>query len=297
MYNDLFQQKPRSIDELTASALSVIDSGFLAGATEMLPLLSGGHDSFSACHIASQHPRFDGICYHIDTGIGAESTKEFVRTICKDNGWELQVFKSNFSYEKFVRRLGFPGPGAHQWVYNKLKDRAISMMTKGRKCKCLLLTGCRSQESKRRMGHVAPVKVGETSKKTGKVSRKNRIWTAPCHDWSVAEQNSYMEFHDLPRNPLKEKLGMSGECLCGAFAMPGELDRIRQYAPDVAAEIDRLSVIARECGTHDVWGVAKKKMKSPILSETGPLCSSCDKRAYFAGFQFEQPPQAAEGDA
>lgn len=178
--NSLFsnQEKPRDTDELLANALAVIDLAFSAGANLMFPLFSGGHDSLSACFVASQHPRFTGDVHHIDTGIGAKATRTFVEETCREFKWNLKVYKSNFSYEKFVRRLGFPGPGAHQWVYNKLKDRCVSTMAKGLGS-VMLLTGCRKQESTRRMGHTEMVKIGETSKKTGKTTKKNRIWTAP----------------------------------------------------------------------------------------------------------------------
>lgn len=285
---DLFHQfspKPRTADELTASALAVIDAGFAAGVMTMLPLFSGGHDSLCACHVASQHPRFSGEVHHIDTGIGAKRTREFVEEVCREFGWKLNVWKSNFSYEKFVRRLGFPGPGTHQWIYNKLKDRCVAALAKGRRV--AFITGCRSAESVRRMGHVEAVKVGEKSKLTGKVTKMNRVWVAVCHDWTTADQQTYMNEHDLPRSPMKLALGMSGECFCGAFASPGELDRIRQHAPDVAAEIDRLTVIAQECGAHAKWGTRPDKKKGIVVAETGPLCSSCDRRAEAAGLLFD----------
>lgn len=265
-------------------ALSVIDRAFLRGATMMLPLFSGGHDSLSACYIASQHPRFQGKVYHIDTGIGAKATRQFINEVCDDYGWELQVFKSNFSYEKFVRKLGFPGPGAHGWIYNKLKDRCVSTMGKGRG-KVALITGCRSQESVRRMGHVEPIKIGETSKKTGKVRRKNRIWTAPCHDWSSEQQRAFMDALCLPRNPVKDSLlGMSGECFCGAFARPNEIALVREFVPDVAAEIDRLSTLAP---AGSIWGKRAKGKKKIVKATTGPLCSSCDLRAALQGVLIE----------
>ncbi len=287
MQRDLFETS-RSEDELLASALAVIDAAFEAGAKSMLPLFSGGHDSLSACFVASQHPRFPGEVHHIDTGIGARATRHFVETVCAEYGWKLNIWQSNFSYERYVRTLGFPGPGSHQWVYNHLKDRCVSKMGKGLG-RVMLLTGCRRQESARRMGSVEPIKIGDTSKKTGKVTRTNRIWTAPCFDWSNDEQRRFMDAFALPRNPVKQSpLKMSGECFCGAFARPGELDMIREFAPDVAAEIDRLTAIAQECDNHALWGTRPDGRKGWVTAETGPLCSSCDARALAAGLLFEE---------
>ncbi len=304
--------------ELLTSALSVIDKAFAAGAIEMAPLFSGGHDSHTACHVASQHPQFDGTVRHIETGIGSVITRQHVDEVSDLHGWTLKVYKSPDTYEQFVRSRGFPGPGMHQWAYVRLKERCVRQIMQKRG-KTILLTGCRRDESTRRMGHVEPLKIGErewkqvaaknipAAKRRGEEIRRhkngkdwqrlafvnrNRFWTAPCFDWTSDEQAAYMAEHDLPKNPLKLSLGMSGECFCGAFASPGELDRIRRHAPDVAAEIDRLAVIARECGTHDKWGTRPPKEMGLVGVKSGPLCSSCDLRAHAAGLLFSEADDA-----
>jgi len=271
-------------DPRVDAALDVIESAFVAGAQVMMPLFSGGHDSICATVLASRHPKFMGDVFHFDTGIGAKATRIFVDEVCREFRWNLRVFKSPSTYEMFVREQGFPGPGMHQWAYIRLKERCLRQAMKGfGKDRVALITGCRSQESARRMGHVLPLKIGETNK-DGKVSEKRRLWVAPCHDWSPRDQMEFMDADDLPRNPLKlSPLGMSGECFCGAFARPAEIEMLRQYAPDVAAEIDRLSVIAMESGKHSVWGTRPNKAKGIVAAQTGPMCSSCDARAISAG--------------
>lgn len=282
------EPEPRCPKKLITSGLDVIDQAFAARAVAVAPLFSGGDDSQCSCHVAAQHPQFTGEVHHIATGIGARLTREHVNEVCDHHGWRLRVHQSDQTYEQFVRDRGFPGPGRHQWIYNRIKDRCVrKIMRKHGRVRVALITGCRQDESIRRMGHVEPVKVGETSKKTGEVREKRRIWTAPCHDWTATEQAAYMDEHDLPRNPVKPLLGMSGECFCGAFASPGELDRIRRYVPDVATEIDRLTLIAQECGTHDRWGTRPPDEKGLIAVKSGPLCSNCDRRAYAAGLLFE----------
>src|SRR5262245_15700969 len=52
----------------------------------VIALFSGGHDSLSAVKVASLSSRFDG-CLHVNTGIGIEATREFVRVTCADNYW------------------------------------------------------------------------------------------------------------------------------------------------------------------------------------------------------------------
>lgn len=291
----------RDPEELLASALKVIDAAFASPiplkrgkktvevlADQMAAMFSGGHDSTCAVHVAAQHPRFAGVVEHIDTGIGSQRTREHVANVCREMGWELRVWKSPATYEKFVTKIGFPGPGGHTWVYAWLKDRCVSQITKGHRT--AYITGCRSQESVRRMGHVEPVKVGEwaTDGKTGekKRVRLNRVWVAPCHDWSSEEQAAYMEHFDLPKNPVKLALGMSGECFCGAFASPGEFERIKQHCPDVAAEIERLTKLAEAAGTPCRWGRRPDGKKGVVATQSGALCSTCDLRAAAAGIVF-----------
>jgi 3'-phosphoadenosine 5'-phosphosulfate sulfotransferase (PAPS reductase)/FAD synthetase len=273
----------RTIEELEASAWSVLDRAYYGGAYTMRPLFSGGHDSLVATHLASKHRGFDGHVYHIATGIGAQYTREFVQRVCNLMGWQLVVVTSLETYEGYVREYGFPGPAHHSITYNRLKERCVRRLVKGRKAwnnAAMLVTGARAQESVRRMGHVAPVQVGRIDN-DGKRVEANRVWTAPCHDWSKAEQMLYMDEYGLPVNKLKVALGMSGECFCGCFAQPGELDAIRQYAPDVAKEIDRLAVVARECGKPCTWG--QKPERCSTVDPAGPLCVGCDRRAAASG--------------
>lgn len=280
----LSENSMRSPDELLQSALAVITHAEGCAIGPILPLFSGGHDSTCACHVASRHRKWKGKVHHIDTGIGSKATRAHVDATAKELGWDLKVYRSPETYEKFVRERGFPGPGRHHWIYVRIKERCVRMICKKRG-RVALITGCRKEESTRRMGTVEPIKLGETDKH-GNRTNLNRVWVAPCHDWSSEEQAAYMDEFDLPRNPVKIALGMSGECFCGAFASPGELDRIRQHCPDVAAEIDRLAVIARECGTHDKWGTRPPREKGLVAVQSGPLCSSCDLRAMAAGIVF-----------
>ena len=67
---------------------------------------------------------------------------------------------------------------------------------------------------------------------------------------------------------------MSMECCCGAFAKPGELDEIRFWFPDFAAEIDALETEVTAAGhkpPFNQWGHGQGK---PAV-QTGALCTSC----------------------
>jgi 3'-phosphoadenosine 5'-phosphosulfate sulfotransferase (PAPS reductase)/FAD synthetase len=273
----------RTPDELLASGLGVIERAYVMGAYRCAPLFSGGHDSLCACHIASQHRSFQGVVHHIDTTIGAQYTREFVQRVCDKFGWRLAIHKSKISYEMIVRKHGFPGPGAHGKVYNFLKERCVREIIRGSKAwrdMTMLINGARAQESVRRMGYVSAVTVGRIDKH-GKNVECNRAWTAPCHDWSKAEQMIYMDEHGLPINRLKVQTGMSRECNCGAFAEPGEIETVREHIPDVAAEIGRLEPIAKALGKPCVWG--QRPPGKVVVGKTGPMCHGCDRRAARSG--------------
>lgn len=275
----------RTADELTESAMRVLDKAYCSGAYTMAPLFSGGHDSLCACHLASQHRAFCGIVHHIDTGIGSKYTRDFVERVAAKQGWTLKVWKSAVSYEWCVATHGFPGPAGHQFIYNRLKDRCLYKITAGRRAfrnAAMLVNGSRSSESIRRMGHVEPVQFGEQDG----IRNRNRVWTAPCHDWSKAEQMLYMDEFGLPINRIKVLVGLSGECFCGAFASPGERETIREHVPDVSTEIDRLTLIAKQCGKPCKWGQRPPGLVT--VAETGPLCHGCDQRAASTGLVIEE---------
>jgi hypothetical protein len=167
---------------------------------------------------------------------------------------------------------GFPGPGAHAFIYARIKERALdkarhTLGVAGSSKKAVLwLAGRRRQESERR----ADIPLHEAD---GTV-----IWCSPLAMWTKLDLNTYRLMHgDVPRNWVADLMHMSMECLCGAYAKPGELDAIRVHFPALAAEIDALAEQVRESGLVDErwceWGHGLGKP-----SGSGRLCSSCDAR-------------------
>jgi 3'-phosphoadenosine 5'-phosphosulfate sulfotransferase (PAPS reductase)/FAD synthetase len=257
-------------------------------------LMSGGHDSLCAAHLAANHERFcerfSGVI-HINTGIGIEETRQFVRETCTQFGWPLwEVTAKDWkedkyqSYEDLVVDQGFPGPAHHWKMYHRLKERALRAVinkTPSRKRKIAFVSGRRREESQRRMVSC------DMAIKTGEKNPSPRVvWVNPIIDWETIDKHKYMGRHGLPRNPVVEKLCMSGECLCGAFAKPQELETIRAFYPDAAAEIDRIACLAKAAGKPHVWGVRPDPAKvtenwsdfpkeHQMLAHAASLCSSC----------------------
>lgn len=229
-------------------------------------LVSGGNDSTVAAHLATQFgPRVDGIV-HINTGIGVEQTREYVRWFAQ---WlELPLIEKSGprSYEDLVMEYGFPGPGAHRYMYSWLKERPLREVRReaqgGQNRRVMFITGVRLSESQRRMGHV------EFVQRDGNV-----VWVAPIRDFDQKDLWAYRQKHQLPNNEVVATLHMSGECLCGAFAKPKELDWISIWYPEVAERIRALEEKVHKAGLRSAhWGPLSSKK---IREAPGPLCSDC----------------------
>lgn len=203
-------------------------------AKKVFALFSGGNDSLVALHIARQHPLFTA-AVHCHTGVGVEATSEFVRDTCADLKCPLIEYCATKNvkadgtpdpqiYEDMVMQHGFPGPTkyGHGKMYNRLKERALWRLARAhceRGERMIFITGVRSEESRRRMGHVEPIQ------KEG-----HRIWTAICHDWTKTDVANYRDSQsDIQQNPVTALICKSGECMCGAFGQEGELEELLRW--------------------------------------------------------------------
>jgi len=235
-----------------------------------IALFSGGDHSVVATHHAFANDLADEVV-HVRTGIGVKKCEEFVVDTCRQYGWPLRIVEPpQLSYEQLVLQFGFPGPGFHHIPYRYLKERAIRVIVRQAKRDRLdeiaLVTGVHRQESARRMGFTLPkIKIG------------SQIWLAYLFNYSALDFADYKRKYSLPTNPVKKTLGFSGECLCGAFAQLGELQRIEHFYPEVAQKIHILQDKARLLGKHCQWGVRppKRKAPSPYDVPFQPMCVNC----------------------
>lgn len=235
-------------------------------------LFSGGHDSLVSTHIAMQHPAIQAVV-HVNTGIGIEQTRQFVRDICARFGWLLLEYRAEDHgqyYERIVLENGFPGPGQHHKMYARLKERALRALKRdyAPRQNMLLVTGIRRQESVKRMGIARPIQY-----------QGSYIWTAPIVEWSADDCDAYMQQHGLPRNRVKDQLCISGECLCGAFARRGEMAELKAHYPEVHARIKALEARCQQAGVWHRWGSGGPpkwyRQEQAGQQVFMPLCSSC----------------------
>lgn len=246
-------------------------------------LFSGGHDSLTATHFAADvlGDRLTGVA-HIDTGIGIPETQQFVVDVCQQFGWPLKMYRAAENvqadgtpdpmiYDDIVVKHGFPGPGAHRTMYSKLKQRQVRRLVRDHKTqrsdRVMLITGVRREESKRRMGTTEEVQTDGA-----------QVWIAPMLYFTGSSQAEYMREHALPRNPVKDKLCMSGECLCGAFAKKGELKEIEFWYPEVGRRIRELEQRVQAAGHLTGWGRGEFQGLPEEEEESGgmELCVACE---------------------
>jgi 3'-phosphoadenosine 5'-phosphosulfate sulfotransferase (PAPS reductase)/FAD synthetase len=239
-------------------------------------LFSGGKDSTTFMHLLKDH--FD-YAVHVNTGIGVEETRQFVRDTCEL--WGLTLIEKSpppgSTYEEQIEEFGFPGPAAHGRMYINLKERALRLVRKdlvsnGRKQRVLFVNGVRHFESTRRMRNT------QMHYREGSV-----VWLAPIAWWPDRCLAEYRERFDVPRNEVSDHLHMSGECLCGAYAKEGEFDQLAFFYPATAERIRSLERRLEAQGNPACrWGRPPPKgfsRMSAIDSEPatiGPLCQKCE---------------------
>src|ERR1700722_3785193 len=87
-------------------------------------------------------------------------------------------------------------------------------------------------------------------------SETQRIWCSPLYDWTSDDCFKLRQYAGIKPNIVCELIGMSGECLCGAFAKPGELEILRGWPETHSTylRIKELEMRVREAGFP--WGWA-----------------------------------------
>lgn len=260
-------------------------------------LFSGGNDSTVLAHLFADQATH---AVHANTGIGIEQTRQFVRDCARD--WHLPMLeyapRPNDSYETLVMGKcraqtgpnagviawpgGFPGPAAHYQMYQRLKERALDrvkreLVANPARERVIFLAGRRASESARRAARFGAAELKPIER------RGSAVWVSPLLPWSKIDLNTYRLVNpNMPHNEVTDMIHMSGECLCGAFARPGELDEIAMWdaLKPTVFYIRGLEKRVQESGVAPPkrcrwgWGAGNE-----APSRSGSLCSTCDARA------------------
>jgi 3'-phosphoadenosine 5'-phosphosulfate sulfotransferase (PAPS reductase)/FAD synthetase len=259
------------LDEKIAESREIIEAMLAKhNPVAVFGAFSGGHDSACATHLISQHPRFVG-AVAVNTTMGIPETAEYRRKVAGLYQWTYTELFPPTSYREIVLEHGFPGPASHPHMYRRLKERALRPFVQAQKTswfsRVAFISGARLGESERRFGTVTPMS------RAGAL-----VWCSPILNWTDADKNAYMARFDIPRNPVVDQLCMSGECLCGAFAAPGEIAIIEHAFPKTGAEIRALEVEAKAKGVHCHWGTRPPGRQPKPDPRQLAMCLSCVDR-------------------
>jgi 3'-phosphoadenosine 5'-phosphosulfate sulfotransferase (PAPS reductase)/FAD synthetase len=278
---------PRTPDELAYQARLILS----AAIEEWNPVaiyiaLSGGNDSRTVAHVAlpvlANDPRFRGALL-VDTGVAVPETHESLREFVSVAGVTLTVQRTPEEYEGIVLLHGFPGPPQHPRMYQRLKERALRLVTAREKeglhphSRIMLVSGVRKYESKKRVLLSQPV-----TKDGG------RVWVNPLFWWTTPERNAYMQARNIVRNPVSEVLcGSSGDCLCGSMADPdgeAEMGALEIHFPSSYRMLRRLEEKARAAGVWAHWGIKQpgqkrsKRGSEDAIASHMFMCVGCELR-------------------
>lgn len=306
-------QRNARLDDLIAEAKGILSEAIAAHVTDdgktvaaVVALFSGGDDSTVLTHLFKREVDYAA---HANTTIGIEQTREFVRNTCEEWGIPLiektppneldhyrNLVLTNARGKKGQALGGFPGPAMHFKMYARLKERVfraiVAMLNPSpHQSRVVLIAGRRRQESKRREHIVDMERRGST------------VWVSPFVNWTKTDLNTYRIRYRIPRNHASGVIHMSGECLCGSMASPGERDEIAYWFPgdfEEIAELEALLADREDIPEHrKTWGwgadPAMKAAEKEYAAQFGEeaeeqlrspfLCDSCDGRFQAALFE------------
>lgn len=249
---------------MKAECQDVIDMVTLLPPTPSYALVSGGKDSFAACDVVARAGLLKG-CVLIDTGIAVPTWQEDVVGLCERFGWPYEIVPTPVRFEWFVWKYGFPGPAMHHEIMCYLKGRAIREWKKWHKNECLV-SGTRIEESNRR---------GWSCKWESKWEGVTIY--APVLNWSTQDAIAYGVKRAYQKPRAYYTLGISGDCVCGAFATQHEPEAITEHYPALAERIARMK--SRDAYTWGQRAIDKIDKTLPMFNDDTEAmaiaCSDC----------------------
>lgn len=208
--------------------------------------VSGGHDSTGMLWAVynSDEIEIDGVV-HLNTGIGAEYTREYVREQCAELGLPFIEGLQPEQERRYATRViknGFPGanPIAHDIHRIDGKQDVEDKLVESFEGEIVILTGVTRYESQRRKKTVA---------QDGIQQDERHSWVtygAPIAEYTGSEVNDVLRRNGVDRNTLADLLDSSGECLCGSFASFFDLAYLWQVEPVLVIGIWHLMALANQ---------------------------------------------------
>lgn len=282
----------QKIDAMIAGGLQIIREVIeTVRPTQIVAAYSSGDDSSVSTHFCLENFP-DAFAFNADTMVGLKPSRCHLQAVCERFKWNLEIGQAHAegppqkmrvprndgsgkkklvpfdatsvcpagrwtdgatAYEEFCLNFGFPGRGRpqHARMYQRLKERPIRRMLQRFKAspvdgrpKVLIVSGIRADESSIRAGYKrawAPGYFGD-------------VWVNPFYWSTAADFEAYRQEFGIPRNPVKRRCGISGECCCGTY---GDYDERQAYAeadPPFVVYLGELEVRVQSNGFPWGWG-------------------------------------------
>lgn len=229
----------------------------------MYVLYSGGKDSsVTLDFIRKQFPKqFKGAVF-TNVGLGSQGTRQFVIDYChrKDIPLFLTYPKEEHNFYHTALNKGFATKGSHRiWMgYLKYHSwyyfiRDYARKTKGQNP--IYISGVRKKESKQR---------DQIKNYTREPIDKNATMTfaRPMFFQNGVQLWDYFLENNLEKTPTYEWLNRSGECYCGAYTEPWDLQMMKTHDRFAFDTIQWMEEQIKLLGTeyakrHWMWGEVK----------------------------------------
>ena len=181
-------------------------------------LFSGGDDSLALTHMAMEQGWADFVI-HLNTNSSIPENIDYVREVCEEYQWPIFIISSPMPLDTFAYRYGFPGSSCHTMAFQYFKGRQLGHFYRKRSGDVKLFSGVRKLESDRRMENIEAEVQYEDASESGNFTG---WWVSPLIDKTDDWVHEYRERHDLPRNPISQKIHRSGDCQCLAYGNRSE---------------------------------------------------------------------------
>ena len=192
---------------------------------------SGGRDSALASYISYMVAKTRGWQFKlifINTTIPIPDTVNYVHEFAKWLNAELVELKPENSFDELIVKYSYPALWHNRWCYYMLKRKPLlDYLHHNYKPNDVVVMGIRQSESLFRL------------------TNYDKVFSERCYGdlcvkaWYPILYLSDMDIEKLirkfkiPRNPVWDRIGMSGDCLCLAGTSESKLERIAIYYPNI----------------------------------------------------------------
>jgi 3'-phosphoadenosine 5'-phosphosulfate sulfotransferase (PAPS reductase)/FAD synthetase len=249
--------KPAEHPDYFISLSGGVDS--TAAALTVLPAIRSLRD----CGNMAKKP----VSLYLDTRTGVPLNRFYVEILADWLDIQLWTLRTEEKFESWLQRDGAPGPGAHEFVRNELKNRQVSKIATLADNPYFVL-GIAADES-------------DTRAEFGKIREMERhTELLPVHRLSRKERVEIVIRSGAPINPLWIHPDVISDCGCLCNGDPSELDKTEQLFPKFASKLRRWEESISHDGVKDTlgWGgldPSKRRAREQEQTQaTLPMCGA-----------------------